>query len=65
MTKNEKENWLCNIQNTAKEVTVIYGSETVTHIFQKYGARSVYDLNPVYYSEVFDELDFMTKEGCN
>ena len=62
MTRFERENWLCNIQNTASEVAALYGSETVTYVLQKYGASSIESLNPVYYSEIFDELDYMTTD---
>ena len=62
MTRIEKENWLCNIQNTAQRVATIYGAETVIHILQKYDASSIEGLSPVYYTEVFDELDFMAND---
>ncbi len=63
MTRIEKENWLCNIQNAAKKVAAIYGAETVIHILKKYDAHSIEGLSPVYYTEVFDELDFMASDG--
>ena len=63
MTKSEKENWLCNIQNAAAEVAALLGDITVQHVLQIYGARSIEGLNPAYYSEVFDELDFMAADA--
>lgn len=59
MTEFEKEMWRCNIQNAARDVVNIYGTEVVLHILRKYGARSIESLSSVYYTEVFDELDFM------
>lgn len=56
MTKFEKENWLCNIQNSAEAVSKQIGYDTVEFILQKYGANSIKDLSPCYYSEVFNEL---------
>lgn len=63
MTRFERENWLCNIQNAAAEVTALLGQETVRFILQKYGARSIEDLSPCHYSEAFDELDFMASDA--
>lgn len=62
MTRFERENWLCNIQNAAIEVATLLGEETVRHILRKYGARSIEDLSPCHYSEVFDELDFIAND---
>ena len=56
MTKFEKENWLCNIQNSAEAISKQIGYDTVEFILQKYGANSIKDLSPCYYSEVFSEL---------
>ena len=32
MTRSEKENWLCNIQNAAVEVAALLGEDTVRHM---------------------------------
>lgn len=56
MTKAEKENWLCNIQNTVDAVSSHIGYDTVKFILQKYGASSIEGLNPCYYPEIFSEL---------
>ncbi len=58
-----KRDWIINLENAAADVATLLGRETVQHILQKYGARTIEDLNPAYYSEVFDELDFMANEA--
>ena len=63
MTNFEKENWICNIENAAADVASVLGKETVRHVLQKYGAASIENLAPHYYSEVFDELDFMANDA--
>lgn len=62
MTKRDKQIWIDNIQNTANEVAFQLGYETVKHILRKYGASSIEDLSPYYYTEVFDELDFIAND---
>ncbi len=59
---NKKE-WILNLENAAAEVATLWGQETVQHILQKYDAKSIDDLSPCYYSEVFDELDFMANDA--
>ena len=59
---NDKESWIINIQNTADEVVSQLGYETVKHILRKYGAKSIEDLSPSHYTEVFDELDFIAND---
>lgn len=63
MTKYELENWICNLQNAAAAVAARFGTETVRHILNKYGADSIDGLAPCYYSEAFDELDFMASDA--
>ena len=63
MTRLERENLLCSIQITAKEVATIYGEETVNHILKKYDSRSIWSLSPAYYSAVFDELYCMANDA--
>lgn len=54
---------IINIENVACEVSKLLGAETVKHILMKHGARTIEDLNPAYYDEVFDELDFMASDA--
>ena len=58
-----KKDWIINLENAAAEVSTLLGTETVQHVLQKYDARSIEDLSPCYYSEVFDELDFITTDA--
>ena len=58
-----KKDWIINLENAAAEVSTLLGRETVQHVLQKYDARSIEDLSPCYYSEVFDELDFITTDA--
>ena len=63
MTKFEVENWIYNIQNAADDVAARFGMETVRHILNNYGADSIEGLAPCYFSEAFDELDFMASDA--
>lgn len=56
MTKNERENWTINIENSASTISSQLGSAVVDGVFQKYGARGIEDLNPSYLPDVFSEL---------
>lgn len=56
MTKNERENYITNIENTASTISSQMGAAVVDGVFQKYGAHGVEDLNPAYLQEVFSEL---------
>jgi len=56
MTKVERENWLCNIQNTADAVEKQTNRATVQSVLQRYGVASIADLNPGDYPEVFSDL---------
>lgn len=62
MSIKDKESWIINIQYAADEVASQLGYETVKHILRKYGASSIEDLSPSYYTEVFDELDFIAND---
>ena len=64
MTKMERENWLCNIQNTADAVSKELGWETVRFVLQEYGggATSIERLSPSYYEAVWIAL-FQYFEG--
>ena len=50
VTKDERENWIINIENTASTISSQLGSAVVD------GAHSVKDLNPSDLPDVFSEL---------
>lgn len=58
MTKAERENWLCNIQDYATRVARQLGWETVRFILNEYGggASSIETLNPNHYEAVWNAL---------
>jgi hypothetical protein len=56
MTKDERENWIINIENTASTISSQVGSAVVDGVFQRYGAHNVEDLNPSDLPDVFSEL---------
>lgn len=64
MTKMERENWLCNIQNTATSVAKEQGWDRVRFVLQEYGggATSIERLNPSYYEAVWNELFDIERE---
>ncbi len=58
MTKQEKNNWLTNIENTATLITSEIGEEVVTSTLYKYGASSSeenasFDFPEVVFSELY------------
>ena len=57
MTKQEKDMWIINIENSAAMVCDKYGSAVAYSVFQQYGASSIYSLCPSSYSEVFAVLE--------
>ena len=57
MTKQEKDMWLINIENSAATVCDYYGSAVANSVFQRHGASNIYNLNPSSYSEVFAHLE--------
>lgn len=63
MKMMSKNDWIINLENAAAEVATLCGKKTVQHVLQKYDARSIDDLSPCHYSEVFDELDFMANDA--
>jgi len=63
VTQREKENWKCNIQNAAREVSTYLDTDTVKHVLRKYNATSIDDLSPSDYAEVFEELDFIASDA--
>ena len=56
VTKDERENWIINIENTASTISSQLGSAVVDGVFQRYGSQSVEDLNPCDLPDVFSEL---------
>ena len=56
VTKDERENWIINIENTASTISSQLGSAIVDGVLQRYGARSVEDLNSSDLPDVFSEL---------
>ena len=56
MTKEEKISWLTSIENSADNIAEELGYEVVRSVLEYHGAKSIEDLNPSQYSEVFSEL---------
>ena len=56
VTKDERENWIINIENTASTISFQLGSAVVDGVFQRYGSHSVEGLNPSDLPDVFSEL---------
>ena len=58
MTKANRENWLCNIQNYADRVAGQLGWATVRFVLNEYGggASSIETLSPSYYEAVWNAL---------
>lgn len=56
VTKNERENWIINIENTASTISSQLGSAVVDGVLQRYDARSVEDLNLSDLPDIFSEL---------
>ena len=56
MTRTEKDNWLCNLENTAGIVGEQIGWEIVSFVLQRYNVTCIEQLNPSDYQNVFSEL---------
>lgn len=56
VTKDERKNWIINIENTASTISSQLGSAVVDGIFQRYGAHSFEGLNPSDLPDIFSEL---------
>ena len=56
VTKDERENWIINIENTASTISSQVGSAVVDAVFQRYGAKSIENLSPCDLPDVFNEL---------
>lgn len=63
MKTSEKQNWLDNLENAAREVCQQRGTDTVTsYLKQHYGVTSLEELSPADYDRVFDDLDLMASD---
>ena len=56
MTRDERNNWIMNIENTATFIESEIGAETVDFVIAKYGADSIEQIASSDLSEVFSEL---------
>ena len=56
MTKEEKLSWITSIESCADYIAEEMGYEVVRSVLEYHGAKSIEDLNPSQYSEVFSEL---------
>lgn len=56
MTKEDREIWIINIENSVSTIRSQVESAVVKGVFQRYGAYNIEDLNPSYLPEVFSEL---------
>ena len=54
--------WETNIENLMDMVSVQSGCEVVEFIFSKHGATCIDDLTTSKYSEVYDELNYYSRE---
>jgi len=61
MEPSEKEMWEININNAVAEATK-YSEEVVDSVFARYEAHDFYDLAPMYYSEVFAEVEMIAND---
>ena len=56
MEKQEREDWLINIENTASFIETEIGAETVNFVLAKYGADSIGQIASSDLFDVFNEL---------
>ena len=56
MTKEEKLNWITSIENSADYIANELGYEVVRSVLEYHGAKSIENLDPGQYSEVFSAL---------
>ena len=56
MTRDERTNWIANIENTASFIESEIGAETVNFVLEKYEAKSNEQIASSDLSEVFCEL---------
>ena len=56
MTREKRNNWILNIENTAFYIAPEIGEEVVVSTSYKYGARSIDQIASSDLSDVFSEL---------
>lgn len=56
MTRDERNNWLVNIENTASYIGTEIGMRTVEFVLEKYGAKEITQIPSSHLSDVFNEL---------
>ena len=56
MTREKRNNWILNIENTAFYIASEIGEEVVVSTLYKYGARSIEQIASSDLSDVFSEL---------
>ncbi len=56
MTREKRNNWILNIENTAFYIASEIGKEVVVSTLYKYGARSIDQIASSDLSDVFSEL---------
>lgn len=56
MTREERKNWILNIENTSSYIASEVGEGVVASTLYKYGARSIEQIASSDLSDVFSEL---------
>lgn len=56
MGRNERNNWITNIENIALFIAGEIGHETVDFILGRYGADIIEEISSSDFSDVFNEL---------
>ena len=56
MTREERNNWIMNIENTASFIVSEIGNDVVEATLYKYGVRSIEQIASADLSDVFSEL---------
>lgn len=56
MTKQERLNWLINIENSAAVIEEELSSEVTVSVLERYGAKEIEDLPDSALPEVFSDL---------
>ena len=56
MTKNERDNWIDNIANTATIIEAELGPTVSASVFKRFGASNIWELGDGDLSDVFSEL---------
>lgn len=56
VTRSERNNWIINIENTLDAIESQLDPAVIDSVFNRYGARNVWDLNPSDLPDVFSEL---------